>query len=373
MSQIFKEGSLKISLYTVIATLFTLISVEPLSATEYEINGEYRIRGYTYNSVSGIDSGQGDVADYFDQRLLLTGKATQEMTSGYLELNILNTNNGCSNGPTCTGVSQGGNILGTNGAYSSNISNGGIHQAYVNVEFPLANLMAGRRIIKLGQGLILNDTSDNLAIHFPIQNISIDFAYLRLYALDNVQNSINIPNDMDRSGYLMNIEWDPAKKWNLGIFYVYDTHIEPRTVGDDSIEVGGVSIDGQVREVNMAFEYDRLGGWASQSNPLCMNGGAACSYKGSNLFALISSDIGIGNIGIGYIRVTGASAGSSNVSVNSLAGDFSGGHGILLNDQTRYGGGIDLNSRIVDANYGPNPVLNNNFDTLKIFYDTAPI
>jgi hypothetical protein len=363
---------MKNGLNILIATLILLILGQSLYATEFQVSGEYRIRGYSYNSVTGIDAGQGDQADYFDQRLLLTGRVTQEMSTGILELNLFNTNNGCSTGSTCTGVSQGGNILGTNGPYTSNIANGGVHQAYINIEFPLGNLMAGRRIIKLGHGLILNDTSDNLTFSIPIQNVSMDIAYLRLFAIDNVQNSINTPNDMDRNGYLVNIGVKPADRWNLGIFYVYDSQSEQSTVGNNTIVVGGVSMDGQAGRLNITLEYDGLGGWASQSDPACVNAGAACSYKGSNLFAAISGDIVIGKVGMEYIRVTGASAGSSDVSVNSLAGDFVGGHGILLNDQTRYGGGIDLNSRIVDANYGPNPVLNNNFHALKLFGETTP-
>ncbi|MHB8482379.1 MAG: hypothetical protein ACYDBV_06560 [Nitrospiria bacterium] len=347
------------------AAVLLLVSAESLYAADLKINGEYRVRGYSYSSVTGQDTGAGDGADYIDQRLLLTGTVSQGITTGVFELNVLNTNDGGT-------TNQGGNIWGTNGAYSTNITHGGVHQAYMNVTLPMANLMAGRRIIKLGHGIILNDTADNLALKFPFEMVSIDLAYLKLQEPDSVQNcsagTLTCPtppnpasNDLDRNGYLVNIGFKPVETWNAGLFYVSDSK---KQVSADNItqNVAGLSVDGQAGPLGLAFEYDNISG----------NAGVNSNFKGQNLLAVVSGDVAVAKVGLAYLRVTGASAGSTDVSSNSIAGDFVGGHGILFNDQTRYGGGIDVNSRVVDANYGATPGLNNNFHAIKLFAETMP-
>jgi len=347
------------------AVVLILVSAEVVYAADLTVNGEYRIRGFDYSSVSGFDTGAGDSADYLDQRFLLTGTVTQGMTKGVVELSLVQTNNGY--GLVNSGSSEGGNIMGN--GYSNNLALGGIHQAFINVTFPAANLVAGRSIIKLGHGIILNDTVDNLTLKIPYDTMTLDLGYLKIAEPDSINNcSPGLPgcatqsNGLDNTGYLINFGWKPVDTWKLGAFYVSDSQALA-AASNTTENVGGLSLDAQSGPVYLSFEYDNISGKAGPSS----------NIKGQNIFLVISGDVNIARVGAGYLRVTGASAGSGDVSSNSIAGDFAAGHGILLNDQTRYGGGVDLNSRVVDANYGANPVLNNNFHALKLFAETMPM
>lgn len=336
------------------AAALILVSAQSLYAADLKVNGEFRVRGYSYNSVTGQDYGQGDGADYLDSRFLLNGSVTQGMTSGVFELML---NSGCF---SCSGSSDGGATWG-NGYGASGNSISFVHQAYMNVTFPAANLIAGRSILKLGHGIILNETADNLSLKIPLSILSIDLAYLKIVEPDYINNSHAVANDLDRNGYLINVGLKPMETFNINLFYVTDS--QKVTVGDNqTLNVYGLSADGQLGPVGLNFEYDGIGGTA----------GTGSNFKGSNILVAAHANVAVAEVGIGYLRVTGAGANSTDVSSNSIAGDFNAGHGILLNDQTRYGNGVDLNTRVVDANYGASPALNNNFHALKLFAETMP-
>jgi hypothetical protein len=348
------------SLY--LAAVLILVSAGSLCAADLKINGEYRVRGYSYSSVTGQDYGVGDSADYIDQRFLLTGTVTQGMTKGVVELDL---NGGPNNGGTAWGTSYGTNLTGS------------LHQAYLDVTLsPMASLMAGRRMVKLGHGIILNDTADNLALTFPLQVVSLDLAYLKIKDPDSVNNPNSPLNDTDNSAYMANLNFKPADNEGFSLFYITDTQKEPGSQDNDTKNVFGVTFDGNVGPVAALIEYDNIGGTHSA------NGVADTNYKGQNLLIAVHGNVGVAEVGIGYLRVTGASAGSTDTSSNSISGDFVGGHGILLTDQNRYYGGVNLDGRVADANYGspnppgspqgPNPALNNNFHALKLFAETMP-
>ncbi len=349
---------MKKSLSILFAALFILVTAGSLFAADLKVNGEYRVRGYNYNTVTGYE-GLSDGADYLDQRFLLTGTVTQGMTTGEVELQLLDTTAGSTN-PN----NQGGNILGTNGATTSNIKHGGVHQAYLNVTLPMANLYAGRRIVKLGHGLILNETVDNLALSLPLSMLSLDLAYLKLVELDNNTGG----TDLDNNGILINAGLKPSDAMSLSLFYVTTTQKNAAALENDTKTAFGVSADGQAGPLGVNLELDMLGGTVG-------GGVTAPSYKGTNLLLNVNGNIGVGVVGLAYLRVTGAGAGSTDVSNNSIAGDFVGGHGILFNDQTRYGGGVDLSTRVVDTGgvgYTGNKGLNSNFHAVKLYGVTKP-
>jgi hypothetical protein len=339
------------------AAALILVSAQSLYAADFKFNGEYRVRGYDYNTLTGVGNG-GDGSDYLDQRFLLTGNVTQGMTTGVVELQLLDTTNNGANA-----INQGGDILGSNGATTSNIKHGGVHQAYMNVTFPMANLMAGRRIVKLGHGIVLNETADNLALSLPLQMLSIDLAYLKLSEVDSFQASGK--NTNETSGYLLNLGLKPVENWSFSAFYVDNITNVQGPADNTNVTALGITADGQAGPLGVNLEFDTFGG----------NAGPNSSNKGTNLLLNFSGDVAIAKIGIAYFRVTGASANSNDVSTNSIAGDFVGGHGILLNDQSRYGGGVNVNTRLVDSGaplYTNNPLLNNNFHALKLYGVTKP-
>ena len=126
---------------------------------------------------------------------------------------------------------------------------------------PLANLIAGRSIIKLGHGIILNDTVDNLSLKIPLQNFSLDLGYLKIAEPDSINNcSPGLPgcptansNGLDHTGYLINLGYKPVDTWNFGLFYVTDSQ-EEASESDITKNVFGLSLDGQSGPLYLNFE-----------------------------------------------------------------------------------------------------------------------
>ncbi len=336
------------------ATVLLVVSAESLYAADLKVNGEYRFRTYMYNDIDAIDQTNKDGSDYIDQRFLLTGTVSQGVTTGVVELNLIK---GAANGVWGNG-------------YGGNLSIQGVHQAYINVTLPLANLMAGRRGIKLGHGIILNDTSDNLALHFPLEMVAIDLAYLKLREPDN--RNLGANEDADQTGLLLNVGIKPTDMWNFGLFYVTDTQKKVAGISpsdDTTVNVFGISADGMAGPVGIAFEFDAISGKDG-------TGVTSKDRKGQNLLLAAHTDLGMAKVGIGYLRVKGADKTATNeVGYNSISGDFVGGNGILLNDQTRYGGGMDLNTGAADLKDTTTQLkaLSHNFQALKLFATAAPM
>lgn len=346
------------------AAALLVVSAESLYAADLKFNGEYRVRAFMYNDIDAIDQTTKDPSDYFDQRFLLTGTVSQGVTTGLVELALLQSSGAGSN--------QGGNVWGNTG-YTANVTHGGIHQAYLNVTMPMANLMAGRRIIKLGHGLILNDTADNLALRIPLEMVAIDLAYLKLRETDGRNTGNN--EDVDQTGMLVNVALKPMDMWSFGLFYVTDTQKKVVTISpvdDSTANVFGISADGMAGPVGIAFEFDSISGKDG-------TGVTSKDRKGQNLLLAAHGDLGMAKVGIGYLRVKGADktaiAAGTEVSYNSIAGDFVGGNGVLFNDQTRYGGGIDLNTGAADLKDTTTQlkVLSHNFQAVKLFATAAPM
>ncbi len=355
---------MKKSLSILFAALFILVTAGSLFAADLKVNGEYRVRGYSYNTLTGFD-GISDGADYIDQRFLVTGSVAQGMTTGIFELNLSDTTLNTNNGGAVWGQNLGGS-----GYANNNSSAFMVHQAYMKVTFPMTDLYAGRRIVKLGHGLILNETADNLAVSLPLAMLNIDVAYLKIFEADTSSAS---GQDLDDNGILLNVELKPTDNMNIGLFYITDTTKVVGAFENDKKTAFGISADGQAGPLGVNVELDMLGG--SQGGGL-----TAPSYKGTNLLLNVNGNVGVGVVGLAYLRSAGSGCAAgdpscTDVSNNSIAGNFTGGHGILLNDQTTYGGGVNINTRVVDtgsAAYTNQPALNSNFHALKLYGVTKP-
>ncbi|MBI1822765.1 MAG: hypothetical protein HYR80_01405, partial [Nitrospirae bacterium] len=266
------------------AAVLILVSAESLYAADLKVNGEYRVRGYSYSSVTGQDYGQGDSADYIDQRFLLTGTVTQGMTSGIAELDLNDSK------PWGDPANPG---------YGAKLASK-VHQAYLNVTFANANLMAGKRNIQLGHGIILNDTADNIAVRIPLQMLSIDLAYLKLNEPDSLTNTHLTTNDLDRNGFLINLGIKPTDTLGLGLFLISDSRKLAGGFDNDVQNVIGLTLDGQMGPLGVVFEYDHIGGTASNAltaPTACAGAAATCNYKGQNILLAAHANVGVAEVG----------------------------------------------------------------------------
>ncbi|MHB8483185.1 MAG: hypothetical protein ACYDBV_10730, partial [Nitrospiria bacterium] len=252
------------------------------------------------------------------------------------------------------------------GSYSSNIHTGPlVHQAYLNVQTPAGNLYAGRRLIKLGHGLILNDTADNIAFHLPVGFFDFDLGYLKLQEPDSVNYGSN--DNYDRNGIIFNSSLKLNETDSLEFFYASeDQRATGLMIDDTHVLVVGFSGDARIAGIDWSAEFDTLSGF---DGDLKVN----LPRAGMNVFLKGSMPVSFGRVGIEILRIRGNAIGETPY--NSLAGDFVGGNGILLNDQTRFGGGIDLNHGMADMAdpSGYLSSLSHNFQSVKGSLTLNPI
>lgn len=342
--------NLKSVLFLLCLLISNKIFIQSLQAADLKISGEYRLNGYLYNESDRTRGPFYERSSYFLQQAVLNTDFHEGITSGVIQFYLNNLTNGDQN--------TGGNIWGTNGPYSSKLQTGPlIHQAYLNIHFPVGELYAGRRLIKLGHGIILNDTSDNLTFHLPISVWEVDVAYLKLSEPDS--SRFGTAGDYDRSGKLARLNLKLGETDSLEFFYVKEDQRATGLMAADT-DVLALGVSGSVRMIGIDWsgEYDLLSGHDGDL-------GVNLPRAGNNLLISGSTQVSFGRLGLEVIRIKGKALGEK--SYNSLAGDFAGGNGILLNDQTRFGGGIDLNSRMADMAdpSGYLRLLSHNFQLVK--------
>ena len=341
---------LKNVLFLLCLLIFNGILIQSIQAADLKISGEYRLNGYAYYELERWTGPLNISSDYFLQQAVLNTDFHEGMTSGIVQFYLNNLTNGTQN--------TGGNIWGTNGPYSSKLQTGPlIHQAYLNIHFPVGELYAGRRVIKLGHGIILNDTSDNLSFHLLISVWEVDVAYLKLS--DSDSSRFGTSEDYDRSGLLARLNLKLGETDSLEFFYVKeDQRATGLMAADTDVLALGVSGSARMIGIDWSGEFDLLSG---RDGDLRVD----LPRAGNNLLISGSTQFSFGRLGLEVLRIKGKALGET--SYNSLAGDFAGGNGILLNDQTRFGGGIDLNHGMADMAdpSGYLRLLSHNFQLVK--------
>ena len=195
------------------------ILIQCLQAADLKISGEYRLNGYLYNESDRTGGPFYERSSYFLQQAVLNTDFHEGITSGVVQLYVNKLAN--------QNQDTGGDIWGTSGSYSSNIQTGSlVRQAYLNVQIPAGNIYAGRRVIKLGHGIILNDTSDHLALQILLNPVFLDLAYLKLSEPDS--SRFGTAGDYDRNGLLARLNLKLGETDSLEFFYVKE---DPRATG----------------------------------------------------------------------------------------------------------------------------------------------
>ena len=329
-----------------------------LQAAEFKISGNYRLNDYLYDEQTRFTGPLYERSTYILQQATLNTSVKEGITTGVVQLFLNSLANG--NQP------EGGYIWGSNGGYSSNLQTGPlVHQAYLDMQTPIGNLYAGRRLIKLGHGIILNDTADNIAFHLPVGFIEFDLAYLKLQEPDSVNYGNN--DDYDRNGMIFNINLKLNETDSMGFFYASENQRATGLMIDDThVLAVGFSGDARIAGIDWSAEFDTLSGFDGDFR-------VNLPRAGMNIFMSGSMPVRFGRVGLDILRIRGNTLGETPF--NSLAGDFVGGNGILLNDQTRFGGGIDLNHGMADMAdpSGYLSLLSHNFQSVKGSITLNPI
>ncbi|MBI5097245.1 MAG: hypothetical protein HZB32_06375, partial [Nitrospirae bacterium] len=159
---------MKKQIYSIIAVAMavTVWHAMPAFAAKIDVGGELRARAYTIQSQDFTKTGD---TNWLDARFRLDAKIQQGMTTGVVQVDLLNNN---INQAANNGNLVLGNSLGNSYALV------GVRQAYLAINFPVLTVIGGRYEVKLGNGLILNDTSDLVAINAPVGPVNLLLGYL---------------------------------------------------------------------------------------------------------------------------------------------------------------------------------------------------
>jgi hypothetical protein len=346
-----------------LSTCFILnaVFIPPLFAVDVKINGDIRLTDYLYDELDRYYGPPAKRANYLLQQTTLNTAVKAVMTTGVVQLYLNNLD--LNNQPT------GGYIWGSTGGTGSNIPlDPFIHQAYLEIPVPGGMISGGRRLVKVGHGIILNDTSDNLFLNVPFSIFNLDLAYLKLVEPDSSLHG-NL-DDFDTNGYVVKLNTKFNETDSLELFYAEFKQANPigLIISDNKALAVGIAGGGKAGAVDWTGELDQITG---NDGDYRVN----LPRYGINAYLSGSTKLNFGRVGIDILQVKGKRS-SDEVSYNSLAGDFVGGQGILFNDQTRFGGGIDLNSGMVDmadpTSVGYWHFISHNFTSLKGFVDLNP-
>lgn len=308
--------------YSIIAIVVAVSvwCVMPAFAAKIDVGGDLRARGYYIQSEDFTEDGD---ANWLDARFRLDAKVQQGMTTGVIQVDLLRN----SGGPT--DPHNGNLVLGNSTGQSYNLL--GVRQAYLAVNFPALTLIGGRYEVKLGNGLVLNDTTDFVAVSAPIGPVNLLVGYLIL-GEDDAPSAVSAANPSgDDTAVAANVGLKNVggSGWDLNLFGVsaHFQSVDP----DNKLQVFGLTGNGQAGPVALNAEVDSFFGDVTSS----------AGYEGTNL--LVGGSLPADSVGLpvglsaAIIYATGQGSGS-DVNINTIDGDFRASNILVRDDFNNYEG-----------------------------------
>ena len=315
---------MKKRIYSIIAVAMavTVWHAMPAFAAKIDVGGELRARGYV---IQGNGFIKDNDHDWFDARLRLDTKIQQGMTTAVVQADLLGNHTAFG----VAGAADNGNLVLGN-ATGNSYDLVGIRQAYLAVNFPHVTVIGGRYEVKLGNGLVLNDTSDIVAVTAPVGPVNLLVGYLILGENDSGASGTNPPAGSTNDNKAIAVN---AGIKNLGgsgldgnLFLV---SVDATAAVENNLMVIGLTGNGMVGPANVAAEIDVFTGDATSS----------VGYEGTNL--LLAGGLPVGPIGLNaaILYASGQSSGASaDTNINAIDGDFRASNILVRNDFNNYEG-----------------------------------
>ena len=218
-------------------------------AADIRFGGEFRVRSfYTNNLTDAHDSngtgcpGPTDSCDdqevFNDARFRLKVLVTEGLATGVVIVDFFNnfggsnvaTINTSSTGTSSTRDGTGDRTLGSAG-FGRSLDTLSLREGYLRVSWPAVNLIIGRQGIKLGHGLILDDTADAIAVAIPMGWSTL--------TLLNILLDTKAQGSGNSSAYLANLNMVPWASFRSSLFVMFlndrgpNLSITPCPVGSD--------------------------------------------------------------------------------------------------------------------------------------------
>lgn len=330
---------MKKRIYSIIAVAMavTVWHAMPAFAAKIDVGGELRARGYYIQAEDFTEDGD---ANWLDARFRLDTKVSQGMTTGVLQVDFLN-------GATMSkgdGDSTGILVLGNDTGHSYDLV--GVRQAYLAVNFPAVTVIAGRYEAKLGNGLVLNDTADLVAVVAPIGPVNLLVGYLLLGEDDAPATNATAGGAGDDTAFAVNagIKDIGGSGFDANLFLVsaalnsVSELLAPTGDEDTKLRVIGLTGNGKVGPASVAAEVDIFSGDVGGDAT------TAGDFKGTNL--LLSGSLPSGSVGLPvgltaailYASGQDTSSTSDEYNINTIDGDFRASNILVRDDFNNYEG-----------------------------------
>lgn len=347
------------------------LSALPLHAADVTFSGEFRVRGFWTDNLTDGNSGGGateDMSRFNDQRFRLKTTIKAGVTTGVVVLDIGN----CFGGVRMAtfgafGGGTGDCRFGGNGLGGS-VNAIGMREAYLRVDLSRVALILGRQTIKLGHGIVFDDTADAVTVVLPMGSTILSGSMLKVidpadaFGFTFLGEDINsdttvwlVNLGMERGRHLINF-YDALLYSQDPLFvtrnFIYPTgtvassgvaicFFPPLSCMPDKLwlNVAGASWDGWIGPLALAFEGSYAIGQASNVPgslfPLVIKD---ARLRGWNVMGNATVDAGGGvRVGGTVLYASGqdpTSAAPGDVNVTDISGNFQFGN-ILLNNEQR--------------------------------------
>jgi|GEM_PF-1305648 len=370
-----------------LAGIFLSVYQAPLYAVDIHFDGDFRVRGFYDNNLTDAHNGDknlnpvpaplttlglsncansagkcNDEEAFNDLRFRLRTTITAGMTSGVVTLDLANgfpgtdvatfqsAGNSALSGAAPFLVGTGDTRFGIGFGNSYNVV--GVREAYLKIDpHEMFGLTLGRQLVKLGHGLILDDTVGAIEAHSklgPFNLMLADAVICDSNALGinkgtcfapGLAGPTQVPGGTggDTDLYIGQATFSHMDHHQLGLFVTYLNDRRADTLpffglGDQSGDLWtlGATADGKMGPMNLNLEFDYLTGTGEKAV------GQDDDVRGYNLFANLGIDVGPANVSLTGLYTSGVNANdvAHRHNANSISGNFALGN-ILLNNTER--------------------------------------
>jgi hypothetical protein len=281
-----------------------------------------------------------------------TGVVVLDLGNCFVGADVATINGGFAAGGTTTGDCRFG-AAGMGGSFNTV----GVREAHLDIDLSNFRALLGRQTVKLGHGIVLDDTVDAITLVIPMGGATLTGSLLQVA---DVADALGFPGadiNNDTSVWLVNLGMDHGSHIiNIYDALVYDQAGAPVTGFSTSYPTGvigagvfltadkiwynilGLSLDVKSGSMALAAEASYTTGQISN-----FSGSGDARVKGWNLMGDATVDTGGAKVGATFVYAAGTEQNATkDVTADDISGNFQLGNILLNNEMTtdRDGGSL---------------------------------
>jgi hypothetical protein len=305
-----------------------------LEAAELKFSGDFRVRGIYADNLFDTNDDADDQEAFADGRFRLKIAATAGITTGVVVVDFTNSFSDPGNTTYCPPSSCGtGNYRFGSANFGNDYKIMGVREAHLKFDFGDKKLAFGRKQFKLGHGLILDDTLDAAAGKIEADGVDVMLAWGKLLERNFDGKRGKTGSDADlyiaKVGFEHGHNADEVPAHKLGLFVTYLKDRTPfffSATNNAYLWTGGITADGWLGPVDLAFEVDAMGGE--------LNNTGAPTVDLSGLNVLLGGTVSVGSsasAGLTFLHTRGSEGKVDEINVTGISGNYVFAN-ILVND-----------------------------------------